>query len=42
MQVGLQEAIGGIHTFLNPIIEGIRNENIYIAEWKHTERKWWS
>ncbi len=42
MQIGLSEAIDGIRVFLDPIIEGIRNENFYIAEWNHMERKWWS
>lgn len=40
MQIELSEAINGIHIFLDPIIEGIRNENFYIAEWNHNERNW--
>lgn len=40
MQIELSDAIDGIHIFLGPIIEGVRNEDYSIAEWKHTERKW--
>lgn len=42
MQVELSEAINGIRIFLDPIIEGIKNEVYLNAGWKHTERKWWS
>jgi len=40
IQIELTEAIDGIENFLRPIIEGIRNENYYVAKWKHEERIW--
>ncbi len=40
IQIELTEAIDGIENFLRLIIEGIRNENYYVANWKHEERIW--
>lgn len=42
VQMDLSEAIDCIHAFLGPIIEGVRNENYFNADWMCTERKWWS
>lgn len=35
MQMDLSEVVDGIHIFLGPIIEGIRNDDYSNAEWKH-------
>ncbi len=40
LQIELTEAINGIENFLSPIIEGIQNENFYVAQWKYNERIW--
>lgn len=40
LQIELTEAINGIENFLSPIIEGIQNENFYVAQWKYKEKNW--
>lgn len=40
MHIDLKEAINGIENFLSSLIEGIRNENYYVAQRKHKERIW--
>jgi len=40
VQIELTEVINGIENFLSPIIEGVRNGDYNVAEWKHKERIW--
>ncbi len=36
----LTQVIEGIHGFLSPIVEGIKNDNYHYKQWEHIERSW--